>query len=83
MRLSEAKGEAPSMTQQTTDSSGTTRHRAEDDLFHFDRSRAAKTTECDTGLFGAKASARHWMSGLRPRWLEGKSQPLVRSRSEM
>jgi hypothetical protein len=61
---------------------GTARHRAEDDLFHFDRSRAPKTTDCDTGLFRAKASARRWVAEMRPRWLVGRSQPLVRPRSD-
>jgi hypothetical protein len=57
---------------------GTIRHRAEDDLFHFDRGRIPKATECDVGLFGAKASAQHWVLGPRPRWLVSLSQPLVR-----
>jgi hypothetical protein len=70
------------MIQQNTCSSGTSRHRAEDDLFHFDRSRAPKTTECETGLFCAKASARSWITGMRPRWLVSAAQPLVRPRSE-
>jgi hypothetical protein len=61
---------------------GTSRHRAEDDLFHFDRARAPKTTECDVGLFGAKASAQHWVLGMRPRWLVSLSQPLLRRRSD-
>lgn len=61
---------------------GTIRHRAEDDLFHYDRSRAPKTTECHTGLFSSKISAHEWVVAMRPRWLIGKSQPLVRPRGE-
>jgi hypothetical protein len=61
---------------------GTARHRAEDDLFHYDRSRAPKTTDCDTGLASAKASARDWVVSLRPRWLVNQAQPLVRPRCE-
>jgi hypothetical protein len=56
--------------------------RAEDDLFHFDRSRAPKPTDCDTSLASAKASARHWVVSMRPRWLVSLSQPLARPRSE-
>jgi hypothetical protein len=70
------------MSLQNTTYTGTARHRAEDDLFHYDRSRAPKATECDTGLFSAKASARHWVVSLRPRWLLNRSQPLIRPRSE-
>jgi hypothetical protein len=61
---------------------GTARHRAEDDLFHYDRSRAPMHTECDTGLSNAKGSARHWVVSLRPRWLFNPSQPLLRPRFE-
>jgi hypothetical protein len=61
---------------------GTARHRAEDDLFHYDRSRAPKPTECETGLSSAKASARHWVVSLRPRWLIASTQPLVWPRCE-
>jgi hypothetical protein len=61
---------------------GTIRHRAEDDLFHFDRAKAPKTTECDVGLFGAKASAQHWVLDMRLRWLVSLSQPLVRPSSD-
>ena len=61
---------------------GTARHRAEDDLFHYDRSRAPKPIECDTGLLSAKASARYWVVSLRPRWLVSPAQPLVRPRCE-
>jgi hypothetical protein len=70
------------MTLQSTTYAGTSRHRAEDDLFHFDRARAPKATECDVGLFGAKASAQHWVRGPRPRWLVSPSQPLIRPRSD-
>jgi hypothetical protein len=71
------------MNLQNTSYTGTTRHRAEDDLFHYDRSRAPKPTELDMGIFSAKASARHWVVSLRPRWLLNRSQPLVCPRSEM
>src|SRR5687767_2122661 len=57
------------MSLQNTTYTGTARHRAEDDLFHFDRSRAPKLTDCDTGLSSTKASARHWVVSMRPRWL--------------
>jgi hypothetical protein len=70
------------MSLQNTTDTGTIRHRAEDDLFHFDRSRASKLTECDSGLFSANASARHWVSSMRPRWLVNSTQPLVRPRCE-
>lgn len=70
------------MSLQSTAYTGTARHRAEDDLFHYDRSRASKLTECDTGLSIAKASARHWVVSMRPRWLLNRSQPLIRPRSE-
>jgi len=70
------------MFQQATTNSGTVRHRAEDDLFHYDRARAPKTTECDTGLSQSKASAREWVVGMRPRWLVTQSQALIRPRSE-
>jgi hypothetical protein len=43
------------MSLQNTIYRETARHRAEDDLFHYDRSRASKPTECDTGLSSAKA----------------------------
>jgi hypothetical protein len=67
---------------ETSRSTGTDRHRAEDDLFHFDRSNAPRTTDCDFGLVRAKASARAWVIGLRPRWLTGAVQPLVRPRGD-
>ncbi len=70
------------MSLQNTTYRGTARHRAEDDLFHYDRSRAPKPTECDIGLFSAKASARHWVASMRPRWLVSPAQPLVRPRCE-
>ncbi|PVE20818.1 hypothetical protein DC522_30165 [Microvirga sp. KLBC 81] len=70
------------MSQQNTAYTGTIRHRAEDDLFHFDRARAPKPTECDTGQLSAKVSARHWVSSMRPRWLVSPAQPLVRPRCE-
>jgi hypothetical protein len=70
------------MRLQNTTYTGTTRHRAGDDLFHYDRSRAPKPTECDSGLFSAKASARYWVISLRPRWLVTQAQPLARPRSE-
>jgi hypothetical protein len=47
------------MSLQNTTYTGTARHRAKDDLFHYDRSRAPKPTECDTGVSSAKASARY------------------------
>jgi hypothetical protein len=61
---------------------GTVRHRAEDDLFHYDRLWASKATECDTGLLSAKASARYWVISMRPRWVGNPAQPLVRRRCE-
>ncbi|MBQ0822216.1 hypothetical protein KBI52_18660 [Microvirga sp. HBU67558] len=61
---------------------GTARHRAEDDLFHFDRSWAPKPAECDTGLSSAKGSAQSWVVSLRPRWLVNRAQPLIRPRYE-
>jgi hypothetical protein len=70
------------MSLQNTTYRGTARHRAEDDLFHFDRSWAPKPTECETGLSSAKASARYWVVSLRPRWLVKQAQPLVRTRCE-
>jgi hypothetical protein len=70
------------MSLQNTTYRGTARHRAEDDLFHFDRSWAPKPTECETGLSSAKASARYWVVSLRPRWLVSQAQPLVRTRCE-
>jgi hypothetical protein len=70
------------MNLQNATQAGTVRHRVEDDLFHFDRARAPKTTECDIGLFRSKASAQNWVRGLRPRWLTNRSQPLVRPRCE-
>jgi hypothetical protein len=70
------------MIQQNATHAGTIRHRAEDDLFHFDRSRTPGGTENDTDLFRSKASARYWVIGMRPRWLLGASQPLVRSRCQ-
>ncbi len=70
------------MSLQNTAYRGTAHHRAEDDLFHYDRSRAPKPTDCDTGLSSAKASARHWVVSLRPRWLINQAQPLVRPRCE-
>lgn len=70
------------MSLQNTLDAGTVRHRAEDDLFHFDRSRAPKLTDCETGLPGGKASARYWVVSMRPRWLVSSTQPLVRPRHE-
>jgi hypothetical protein len=70
------------MSSQNTTYRGTARHRAEDDLFHYDRSRAPKPTDCDTGLSSVKASARHWVVSMRPRWLVNQAQPLVRPRCE-
>jgi hypothetical protein len=70
------------MNLQNTTYRGTARHRAEDDLFHFDRSQAPKSTECDTGLSSVKASARYWVVSMRPRWLVNPAQPLVRPRCE-
>jgi hypothetical protein len=70
------------MSLQNTTYTGTARHRAEDDLFHYDRSRAPKPTECDTGVSSAKASTRYWVVSLRPRWLVTQAQPLARPRSE-
>ncbi len=70
------------MNLQNTTYRGTARHRAEDDLFHYDRSRAPKPTECETGLSSAKASARHRVVSMRPRWLVSQSQALIRPRSE-
>ncbi len=43
------------MTLQNATIAGTVRHRAEDDLFHYDRARAPKPTECDTGLVGCQS----------------------------
>jgi hypothetical protein len=68
------------MSLQNTTYRETARHRAEDDLFHYDRSRAPKPTECDMDLFSAKASARYWVVSMRPRWLVNRAQPLVRPR---
>jgi hypothetical protein len=70
------------MIQHNSTDAGTVRHRAEDDLFHFDRSRMPSGTEADTDLFRSKASARYWVIGMRPRWLLGASQPLVRPRHQ-
>jgi hypothetical protein len=70
------------MTLQNAANAGTVRHRAEDDLFHYDRARSPKPTECDTGLFNARESARHWVISMRPRWFINPAQPLVRPRSE-
>ena len=70
------------MNLQNATDAGTIRHRAEDDLFHYDRLWAPKPTECDTGLFSAKASARYWVISMRPRWIGNRTQPLVRRRSE-
>ncbi|WP_404289375.1 hypothetical protein ACD578_24690 [Microvirga sp. RSM25] len=70
------------MSLQNTAFRGTARHRAEDDLFHYDRSRAPKPTEFDMGIFSAKASARYWVVSMRPRWLVNRAQPLARPRSE-
>jgi hypothetical protein len=70
------------MSLQNTTYRGTARHRAEDDLFHYDRSRAPKPTDCDIGLSSAKTSARYWVVGMRPRWLVNQAQPLMRPRCE-
>ncbi len=70
------------MTLQNPTNAGTVRHRAEDDLFHYDRARAPKPTECDTGQLGAKASARYWVISMPPRWLLNPAQSLVRPRAE-
>jgi hypothetical protein len=70
------------MNHQNATHAGTIRHRADDDLFHYDRSITGRTTECDAGLFRSKASVRAWVNGMRPRWLIGSSQSLVRPRSD-
>ena len=70
------------MSPQTVTHSGTMRHCAEDDLFHFDRSRVPRNSECETGWSGSRICARSWVIGMRPRWLQGQSQPLVRPRCE-
>ncbi len=70
------------MNFQNAPEAGRLRHRTEDDLFHYDRLWAHKLTECDTGLFSAKASARYWVISLRPRWTGKTAQPLVRRRHE-
>ena len=70
------------MSSQNIANTGTVRHRAEDDLFHYDRSRAPKLIECETGQSGAKASARFWVVSMRPRWLVSMAQPLIRTRFE-
>ncbi len=70
------------MNLENTNHRGSARHHAEDDLFHCDRSRSPKLTECDTGLSSAKASARYWVGSMRPRWLLNRSQPLISPRSE-
>jgi len=70
------------MSLQNTTYTGTVRHRAEDDLFHYDRLWAPKPAECETGLSSAKSSARCWVVSMRPRWLVNPVQPLVRPRSE-
>jgi hypothetical protein len=70
------------MSLQNTAYTGTARHRAEDDLFHYDRSRAPKPMDCDTGVSSAKASARYWVLSMRPRWLVNRAQPLIRPRHE-
>jgi hypothetical protein len=70
------------MNPQNATETGKTHHCAEDDLFHFDRVMAGRATECDTGLFKFRVSARSWVTSMRPRWLTGSSQPLVRPRSE-
>lgn len=70
------------MHTQTSAATGSARHRAEDDLFHYDRSQAPKMPESAPGLFQTKASARYWVVSMRPRWLVGRSQPLLRPRCE-
>ena len=70
------------MNLQNATDAGRVRHRAEDDHFHYDRLWAPKATECDTGLFSGKASARYWVINMRPRWTGNSAQPLVRRRSE-
>jgi hypothetical protein len=70
------------MNLQNAPEAGTVRHRTEDDLVHYDRWWAPKPTECDTGLFSARASARYWVISMRPRWTSNATQPLVRRRSE-
>lgn len=70
------------MRLESSQSTGTVRYRAEDDLFHFDRTNAPRTTDCDFGLFQTKASARTWVVGLRPRWLTGAVQSLVQPRAD-
>jgi hypothetical protein len=70
------------MSLQNTTYPGTARHRAEDDLFHYDRSHAPKPAECVTGLLSGKESARYWVVSLRPRWLVNRAQPLIRPRCE-
>ena len=60
----------------------TARHRAEDDLFHFDRSRAPKPIECSIGLSSAKNLGSILVVSLRPRWLVNQAQTLIRSRCE-
>jgi hypothetical protein len=47
------------MSLQNTTYRGTARHRAEDDLFHYVRSRTPKPTDCDIGPSSAKTSARY------------------------
>ncbi len=61
---------------------GTSRPRAEDDLFPFDQARAANMSGCDIGLFRSKTSAQYWVRSVHPRWLVSLSQPLVRPRSD-
>jgi hypothetical protein len=68
--------------QQNAFSAGSVRHRAEDDLFHFDRANAPKQVDCETGLSRTPNSAQLWVRSLRPRWLTGACQPLVRSRMD-
>jgi hypothetical protein len=70
------------MNQQNPIDAGTVRHRAEDDLFHYDRANLARSIEPDAGPFRAKGSARAWVRGFRPRWLIGAAQPLLRPRTE-
>jgi hypothetical protein len=59
----------------------TTRHHAEDDLFHFDRRTVQRSPEGTSGLFSSKISALCWVRGVRPRWLIEEPQPLLRPRN--
>jgi hypothetical protein len=77
--VGEVRGNA-TMHDQNVISSVSKRHRAEDDLFHFDRRITGPESEWDRGLFSAKTSAQRWVRGFRPRWLINGTQPLLRPR---